>query len=106
MVQSKLPVKDKEKPSWSRKKDLPDVTPSFHNYMIKRVAQDFQHSVLHVSDLPFEEKEFSSFPTCHYEFPNGYNQVSNVHGICVTLIFIFFPLNSGINFNVEYFGFY
>lgn len=43
--------------------------------MAKRVIQDFQNSVLQVSESPYDEKTVSSIPSVHYEFPNGYHQV-------------------------------
>ena len=75
MVGSKEPVKDKEKAKWIRKRILPEVTTSWHNYMVKRVIQDFQNSILQVSESPYDEKTVSSIPSVHYEFPNGYHQV-------------------------------
>lgn len=74
MIASKEGVKEKEKPLWTKKANLPEVTPSWHNYMQKRVIQDFQQSVLQVSETPYDEKTVSALPTSHYEFPNGYHQ--------------------------------
>ncbi|CAI6357131.1 unnamed protein product [Macrosiphum euphorbiae] len=74
MVAQKTPVKDKEKPIWTKKRTLPEVTDSWYNYMCQSVIQDFQHSVLQVSETPYDEKIVSTLPTSHYEFPNGYNQ--------------------------------
>ncbi|OWK49826.1 Actin-like protein 6A [Lonchura striata] len=44
-------------------------------YMIasKCVIQDFQASVLQVSDSTYDEQVAAQMPTVHYEFPNGYN---------------------------------
>ncbi|KAF4015880.1 hypothetical protein G4228_007236 [Cervus hanglu yarkandensis] len=44
-------------------------------YMIaaKEVIQDFQASVLQVSDSPYDEQVAAQMPTVHYEMPNGYN---------------------------------
>ncbi len=76
MIGSKECVKEKDKPSWTKKNNLPEVTQSWHNYMVKRVIQDFQQSVLQVSESPYDEKTVSALPTSHYEFPNGYHQVN------------------------------
>lgn len=76
MIASKDSVKEKEKPSWVKKNNLPEVTQSWHNYMVKKVIQDFQQSVLQVSETPYDEKTVSALPTSHYEFPNGYHQVN------------------------------
>lgn len=75
MVAQKEQVKEKEKPIWTKKKTLPEVTNSWHNYMCKSVIQDFQHTVLQVSESPYDERIISALPTSHFEFPNGYNQV-------------------------------
>lgn len=74
MIQSKEVVKDKEKPKWVKKSSLPEVNNSWHNYMTKKVVQDFQMSVLQVSENPYDEKQISTIPAVHYEFPNGYHQ--------------------------------
>uniref|UniRef100_H2LMH0 Actin-like protein 6A n=1 Tax=Oryzias latipes TaxID=8090 RepID=H2LMH0_ORYLA len=37
------------------------------------VIQDFQASVLQVSDSPYDEQVAAQMPTMHYELPNGYN---------------------------------
>lgn len=37
------------------------------------VIQDFQASVLQVSDSPYDEKVAAQMPTLHYEMPNGYS---------------------------------
>ncbi|RMB88233.1 hypothetical protein DUI87_35390 [Hirundo rustica rustica] len=49
-----------------------DIVPP---YMIaaKEVIQDFQASVLQVSDSPYDEQVAAQMPTVHYEMPNGYN---------------------------------
>jgi hypothetical protein len=44
--------------------------------MVKKVIQDFQNSVLQVSEAPYDEKNLCSIPAVHYEFPNGYHQVN------------------------------
>ncbi|KAI5702725.1 hypothetical protein M8J76_017301 [Diaphorina citri] len=74
MVGAKEAIKDKEPPKWTRKKNLPEVTQSWHNYSVKKVVQDFQQSVLQVSETPFDEKSILNLPPSHYEFPNGYHQ--------------------------------
>ncbi|KAK3103473.1 hypothetical protein FSP39_019490 [Pinctada imbricata] len=73
MIQNKEPVNFMEKPIW-KKKDIPEVTKSFHNYMVKDVLQDFAASVLQAMDQPYEQSQAETMPTVHYEFPNGYNQ--------------------------------
>jgi hypothetical protein len=75
LIGSKEVVKEREKARWTKKRNVPEVTTSWHNYMTKKIVQDFQASVLQVSETPYDEKTVSSIPTVHYEFPNGYHQV-------------------------------
>lgn len=75
MIASKEAVKEREKPRYVKKKVIPEVTQSWHNYMTKKVVQDYQMSVLQVSETPYDEKSVSSIPSVHYEFPSGYHQV-------------------------------
>lgn len=73
---------------WTRRKNLPVITNSWYNYMIDLVVEDFKCSVLRTSQVPLHENIMPYLSACHYEFPNGYNQVIilnyNVH------TFIFF----------------
>lgn len=85
MVGSKEVVKDHDKPRWIKKKGLPDVTKSWHNYMVKKVIQDFQATVLQVSESPYEEKIVSTIPAVQYEFPTGYHQVYILFNVSVML---------------------
>lgn len=57
---------------------MAEVSKSWHNYMIRNIVQDFQSSVLQVSDLPFDQEALANSPTLPYEFPNGYN---NEYGV-------------------------
>uniref|UniRef100_A0A3B4AH11 Uncharacterized protein n=1 Tax=Periophthalmus magnuspinnatus TaxID=409849 RepID=A0A3B4AH11_9GOBI len=59
--------------NWKKKEKLPQVSRSWHNYMCNCVIQDFQASVLQVSDSPYDEQVAAQMPTVHYELPNGYN---------------------------------
>lgn len=74
MIASKEAVADGQSPKWKKKETIPEVTPSFHNYMVKDVLQDFAASVLQVWDAPYDQSQLEAIPTTHYEFPNGYNQ--------------------------------
>ncbi|KAM8972723.1 actin-like protein 6B [Pelodytes ibericus] len=73
MIASKEPVREGCPPNWRRKDKLPTVTKSWQNYMCNEVIQDFQASVLQVSDSPYDEQVAAQMPTVHYEMPNGYN---------------------------------
>jgi len=72
MIAGKEEVKDGDPAKWTKKKDLPDVTKSWHDYMSREVIQDFQHAVLQVSDSPYDEELCATIPQVTYEFPNGY----------------------------------
>jgi actin-related protein len=74
MIASKEISKEAEAAKWTKKSVLPEVTKSWHEYMVKEVVQDFQATVLQVADAPYEESVIDTMPTVHYEFPNGYNQ--------------------------------
>ncbi len=41
-------MKDGDPAKWTKKPNLPEVTKSWHNYMVKEVVQDFQTTVLQV----------------------------------------------------------
>ncbi|XP_053499597.1 actin-like protein 6B [Ictalurus furcatus] len=41
---------------WTKKDKLPLITKSWHTYMCNEVIQDFQASVLQVSDSPYDEQ--------------------------------------------------
>ena len=71
---SKETVKEGENPKFTKKNNLPEVSKSWHNFMVKQVVQDFQASVLQVSDSPYDKEVIESMPGVHYEFPNGYHR--------------------------------
>jgi len=73
MIAGKEEVKDGEPAKWTKKKDLPEVTKSWHECMVKEVVQDFQHAVLQVSDSQFDEEALAAIPQVSYEFPNGFH---------------------------------
>lgn len=74
MIASKEAVNESASPKWTKKTNLPEVSKSWHNHMVKEVVQDFQASVLQVHDAPYDKEAVENIPTAHYEFPNGYNQ--------------------------------
>ena len=49
-IAGKEEVRDAEPAKWTKKPNLPEVTKSWHNCMVKEVVQDFQSAVLQVSD--------------------------------------------------------
>lgn len=63
---------------FTKKNNLPSVGKSFHRHMVNETIQDFQASVLQVSDGPYDESALESIPGVVYEFPNGYNDIFGV----------------------------
>lgn len=74
MVASKEVVKENEAAKYVKKPNLPEVTKSWHSYMVKQSLQDFQSSVLQIYETQYEKEAVENMPIVHYEFPNGYNQ--------------------------------
>lgn len=72
MIGSKEVVGDHDKPRWVKKKNIPEVTASWHHYMVKKLVQDFQATCLQISDVPYDERLLASVPVAPYEFPTGY----------------------------------
>ncbi|XP_015363155.1 PREDICTED: actin-like protein 6B isoform X1 [Diuraphis noxia] len=96
LIANKQRVKANETPIWSRKNTLPKVTNSWHNYMCKSVLEDFKHTVLEVTEFQYNDSLLSNLPTCHYEFPNGYNQEFGSERFKIPEFF-FNPSNEGGN---------
>merc|ERR1712150_114688 len=67
-IKSKTEVKEGEPPNCTLK-ELPE---SYKEYMKRLMVQDFQKSVLQVSDSPYDKSELDTVPSVSYEFPNGY----------------------------------
>lgn len=63
-------------PKYKKKENLPEVTRSFHNLMVKELMQDFAATVLQVSDSPYEDGDetIANMPTIAFDQPNGYSQ--------------------------------
>ncbi|XP_057660322.1 actin-like protein 6B [Diorhabda carinulata] len=74
MVASKELTKPEEPPIWKKRIIPTKLTESWFNFMIKEVMQDFQASVLQVSDVSYDEEIVKTMPANHYEFPNGYHR--------------------------------
>ncbi|CAG9858430.1 unnamed protein product [Phyllotreta striolata] len=74
LIASKEVIREKDKPKFTMKKLQFQPTNSWMTYMIKRTVQDFQQTVLQVSENPYDERAASNIPAVHYEFPTGYHQ--------------------------------
>lgn len=73
MVKSKEEVNEGEAANYVRR-ELPELTESFKQFMRKEQLKDFQKSLLQVSDSPYVRSELETVPSVLYEFPNGYNR--------------------------------
>ncbi|KAL6051768.1 Actin-related protein 4 [Balamuthia mandrillaris] len=51
--------------------DFPNITRSYHDYMVMNVVQDIKESVARVSADPFIEEENANIATVPYELPDG-----------------------------------
>lgn len=58
---------------WTREPNAPKVTQSWIDYSIKKILQDYQSSIIQISDSPYDKEVAETYPSVHYEFPNGYN---------------------------------
>jgi len=73
MIADKKVVNEGDKAKWTKKKNLPEVTKSWHEYQQMEVVRDFQSSILQVSDQPYDAEVIAAMPRVGYEFPNGFN---------------------------------
>ncbi|XP_038053421.1 actin-like protein 6B [Patiria miniata] len=73
LIASKEVVKEGA-PANFKRKEVPQVTKSWHSYRVKQVLQDFQITALQVADTPYEPDAADQLPTVLYDFPNGYHQ--------------------------------
>ena len=73
MIAGKEEVNTAAEAKWTKKPKFPEVTTSSHKYMQREVVSDFAHSILQVSDLPYDEESIATIPHVGFEFPNGYN---------------------------------
>ena len=93
MIADKMAIKEGDKPKWTKKSNLPEVTQSWHNYKVREIVRDFAHTMLHCSESPYDQDNINSIPTEPYEFPTGYNNVG---------IFILFMINYTIRIRLFY----
>uniref|UniRef100_A0A5S6QEU3 Actin-like protein 6A n=1 Tax=Trichuris muris TaxID=70415 RepID=A0A5S6QEU3_TRIMR len=71
MIKSKESCDGGKQAVWKKKSDLPKVTQSFHNCMVKEAIDDLKACALQVSDTALETELVEKYPRVHYEFPNG-----------------------------------
>ena len=51
MIAGKEPVKDFDKPKWTRKSNLPEVTKSWQNYVVKVERYHFKTQELNLNEI-------------------------------------------------------
>ncbi|XP_022790120.1 actin-like protein 6B isoform X2 [Stylophora pistillata] len=78
LIASKETSKEGGPAVFTKKNNIPPLTKSFHRHMVNETIQDFQASVLQVSDGPYDESILGNIPGVVYEFPNGYNNTFGV----------------------------
>ena len=73
-VASKEAVSEGSEPIWKKKSNVARVTPSYHEFMLKDLIQDFTASVLQVNtESTYDKDSISQMPRVSYDFPNGCN---------------------------------
>ncbi|CBY36280.1 unnamed protein product [Oikopleura dioica] len=58
-------------PIFHLKKNLPEVTNSWRAYQETRLAEDWVHQIVQVSESDYRPEEAAMRPAMEYEFPNG-----------------------------------
>ncbi|OAJ42240.1 hypothetical protein, variant 1 [Batrachochytrium dendrobatidis JEL423] len=52
----------------------PNTTPSYHDFGMECLLQEFKETILQVSETQFDEKVLKRRPPKNFEFPNGFNR--------------------------------
>jgi len=91
LIGSKAEVAENEPPKWEKKKNLPQVTQSYHNYMVQRVVEDLAASVLQLCDMPIDPEFAEKLPAAPYGFPCGFQK--EFHGDRIKIPEGLFDLN-------------
>uniref|UniRef100_A0A915AUE1 Actin-like protein 6A n=2 Tax=Parascaris TaxID=6254 RepID=A0A915AUE1_PARUN len=73
-IASKLVVNENEPSVWTPKKNLPEVTKSFDEYMRKQVFEDLAVSVLQCCDTPIDVEFAEKLPSSPFCFPCGFSR--------------------------------
>jgi len=73
-VASKREVKEGEPPIWEERKNLPNLTSSYENYMKKKVIEDLAQSILQLCDTPIDVEFMEKLPASSYGFPCGFRK--------------------------------
>uniref|UniRef100_A0A7S0R612 Actin-related protein 4 n=1 Tax=Chlamydomonas leiostraca TaxID=1034604 RepID=A0A7S0R612_9CHLO len=50
---------------------LPNTTPSFHNFQVEALVADVREALAKVNDVPYDEAAHAQLPTVQYELPDG-----------------------------------
>jgi len=70
-ISGKSVVREGDKPKYTRR-NLPQVTTSWHLYQQRQMVRDFAQSVLTCSEAAFDADQAASMPGEPYEFPTGF----------------------------------
>uniref|UniRef100_A0A914Q3V6 Actin-like protein 6A n=1 Tax=Panagrolaimus davidi TaxID=227884 RepID=A0A914Q3V6_9BILA len=70
-IAHKHEVNENQKPKWTKKTNLPEVSESFEDFAVKRVVEDFAHSTLQLCDTPIDPDFMDKLPAASYAFPCG-----------------------------------
>lgn len=73
-IASKTLVNENEPPIWTPKKNLPEVTKSFEDYMKKQVLEDLAVSALQCCDTPIDVEFAEKLPSSPFSFPCGFTK--------------------------------
>ncbi|MFH4978516.1 hypothetical protein AB6A40_005225 [Gnathostoma spinigerum] len=73
-IASKANVNENEPAIWTARKNVPEVTKSFHEYMCKQVLEDLAASVLQICDTPIDVEFAEKLPSAPFYFPSGFSK--------------------------------
>ena len=71
MIKSKEVVDIGKPACWTKKSNLPSVTKSFDDMMIRDMMQDFAATTLQVLEGPYDQEPIDNMPSQEYEFASG-----------------------------------
>lgn len=74
LISAKEAIRERDRPKFTKRTLSYAPTNTWMTYMGKRTVMDFLHTVLQVSESPYDERVAQAIPSVHYEFPTGYHQ--------------------------------
>ncbi|CAI5449249.1 unnamed protein product [Caenorhabditis angaria] len=73
-IAGKEEVEEGEKPKWTQKKNLPQVTESYDKFMKKQLLEDMSQTILQLCDQAIDLDYADKLPSTPYSFPNGFTK--------------------------------